>query len=105
MYTLITLPFFFADASVGLFVMCAIDFLMLIAFIVIAVVLGRPLSYLNCFIVDDASSAVDAASAFAFTQSIAANVNKNGNFVDWSGSTRANCFEAKGVWGISIALW
>ncbi len=86
-------------------VMCGLDFLLLIAFTVVAVVLGKPLSYLNCFIIGNTSASVDAASAFAFTQSVGSNMNKSGNFVSWTGATKTNCFESKSIWGLSIALW
>lgn len=105
LYTLITIPFFYADASTTLFLFTAVDFLLLIAFIVIAVVLGRPLSYLNCFIISDAAASHTASNAFAFTQSIQDNLGKDGSkWLSWSGSTKASCFEAKSVWGLSIAL-
>lgn len=93
-YCLISVPFFWAEAKMGLLIMCTFDFLFLIAFIVVAVVLGKPLSYLNCANIDKASASVDAASAFAFTQSVGQNI-KGGNFYVWSGTTKANCYEAK----------
>ncbi|KAK5006986.1 hypothetical protein LTR28_005813 [Elasticomyces elasticus] len=108
LYTLLSLPFFWAQANIGLFVMSAIDSLLLLAFIVVAVVLGKPLSFLNCIIIGDASAAANAASAAAFTQSIATNLGKSGSALglgSWAGSTRVNCFETKAIWGCSIALW
>lgn len=100
------MPFFWAGASLGLFIFCAVDFLLLIAFIVIAVVLGKPLSYLSCAAIDSASAAESAAGAYAFTMSLGHNVNfNNGSFFVWGGATRANCYESKAVWGMSIALW
>ena len=120
-YCLISIAFFWAEAKMGLLIMCIFDFLFLLAFVVVAVVLGKPLSYLNCAAIDNTSAGVDAASAFAFTQSVGQNI-KGGNFFVWSGATKANCYEAKvqptyrdafarlivliqGVWGISIGLW
>ncbi|KAK4934201.1 hypothetical protein LTR66_015680 [Elasticomyces elasticus] len=87
--------------------MSAIDSLLLLAFIVVAVMLGKPLSFLNCMIIGDASAAANAASAAAFTQSIATNLGKSGSALglgSWAGSTRVNCFETKAIWGCSIAL-
>lgn len=74
--------------------MCVFDFLFLIAFVVVAVVLGKPLSYLNCANIDKSSASGDAASAFAFTESVGQNI-RGGNFFIWSGATKANCYEAK----------
>ena len=84
--------------------MTAFDFFWLLAFIVIAVVLGKPLSYLQCNLVGDADSATNAANAFAFTQSIGNNLNKPGNYYGWAGATKKNCYETKAVWGTSIGL-
>ena len=85
--------------------MCTVDVLFLIAFVVVAVVLGKPLSYLNRFVVADASAAGDAASALAFTESLTSTVNQYSNYVDWIGATKSNCFESKSIWGLSMALW
>lgn len=103
-YTLISIAFFYASANLGLLIMAGLDALCLIAFIVIAVVLGKPLSYLQCNLVSDTDAATSAASAFAFTKSIGDNIGKHGDYVGWAGATRANCYESKAVWGLSIAL-
>ena len=84
--------------------MTVFDFLWLIAFIVIAVVLGKPLSYLQCNLVENTDAATNAANAYAFTMSIGDNIGKEGNYVGWAGATRTNCYESKAVWGMSIAL-
>lgn len=86
--------------------MTAIDLLSLLAFIIISVLLGRPLSFLNCMLVDNASGAANAASAYAFTTALASNLGKSGaaGFANLAGSTRVNCFESKAIWGMCIAL-
>lgn len=105
LYCLISIFFFWARANVSLLVMAAFDSLLLIAFVVVSVLLGGPLSYLDCFEIRRASASVNAASALAFAQSLGANVGKYGNLLGWVGATRANCFETKSVWGLSISLW
>ena len=85
--------------------MAACDFFWLIAFIVVAVVLGKPLSYLDCSLVDNADAATNAANAFAFTESVGNNIGKQGNYVGWAGATKTNCYESKAIWGMSISLW
>ena len=84
--------------------MAAFDFFWLIAFIVVAVVLGKPLSYLDCRLVQDTDAATTAANAFAFAQSISNNIGQKGQYVGWAGATRVNCYESKAVWGMSIVL-
>lgn len=79
--------------------MCALDFLLLVAFVVGAVVLGKPLSYLNCFAVCFICAAIHQ-DAFVWRQ-------RRGQVcgLDWLGVKRADCFESKSVWGLCIALW
>jgi hypothetical protein len=84
--------------------MSGVDSLLLIAFIVVAVTVGKPLSFMNCAIIPAASKEVDAASAYAFTASIAQNLNKWGNLGMFAAQTKANCYETKAIWGLSIAL-
>lgn len=107
LYCLISIPFFYAQGSLTLLVMTALDFALLLAFVIVSVVLGRPLSFLNCMIVDNSSAAANAQSASAFTQSLASNLNESGSILglnNWAGSTRVNCFETKAIWGLCIAL-
>lgn len=87
--------------------MTAIDSLLLLAFIVVAVLLGKPVSYLNCAIIANASAAANAQSAAAFSNSLAQNWGKSGSTLglgDWAGSTKMNCYEVKAVWGCCVAL-
>ncbi|KXL49321.1 hypothetical protein M433DRAFT_72567 [Acidomyces richmondensis BFW] len=106
-YCLITIPFFYARANLGLFVMAGMDAALLLAFVIVSVVLGKPLSFLNCMIVANTSAAANAQSASTFTQSLASNLGKSGSILgleDWAGSTRVNCYETKTIWGLCIAL-
>lgn len=107
LYCVIGIPLFYAQANLGLLIMAGADFLLLLAFVIVSVVLGKPLSYLNCMIVDNKDAAASAQSAAAFTQALAANINKSGSTLgleNWAGSTRANCYETKAIWGLCIAL-
>lgn len=89
--------------------MSGVDSLLLIAFIVVAVTVGKPLSFLNCYAIGVApSKAVDAQSAYAFSVSVKNNLNTPGSGLgmgNWAGATKTNCFQTKTVWGLSIALW
>ncbi|KAI9689271.1 MAG: hypothetical protein M1820_010182 [Bogoriella megaspora] len=106
LYCLVSIAFFWAQANLGLFIMTAIDFLILIAFIVVSVVVGKPLSVLNCMAVDNASAAENAASATAMAQSLSNTLPFGDNITlfYWAGNTRANCYETKAIWGFSISL-
>jgi hypothetical protein len=89
--------------------MAGVDSLLLIAFIVVAVTVGKPLSFLNCYAIGKApSKAAEVQAAYAFTVSVKNNLNTDGSklpMVFWAGATKSNCFQTKTVWGLSIALW
>lgn len=99
-YTLISLPFYWAQATRGLLIMCLIDLLMAAAFAVVAVVLGRPVSYLSCASIPKSAG----GNALQFASSLATNIGKDGELLGWVGATRLTCYEVKVVWGASIAL-
>lgn len=87
--------------------MAAADFLLLLAFIIVSVILGRPLSFLNCLAIANKNSAANAQSAAAFTQALGQNLGESGarlGLGSWAGSTRVNCYETKAIWGLCIAL-
>jgi len=81
-----------------------IDSLFLIALIVVSVIVGKPLSYLNCKVLGEISSAT--SSAYDFTSALASSLNKDGkiDYSKWIGTSKATCLEMKSIWGLSIAL-
>lgn len=105
LYIGVSLAFFWSGAKLGLLVMAGVDSLLLIAFIVSAVTVGKPLSFLNCYVIGKTSKEVDAQNAYAFVVSVAKNLNTNPTgLAFWAGATKSNCFQAKTIWGLSIAL-
>lgn len=87
--------------------MAGVDSLLLIAFVVVSVVLGKPLSFMNCIALPKGSSTADANGTAAWIASLVANIKSGGTLglYAWAGSTRTNCFETKAIWGLCIALW
>lgn len=82
------------------------DSLVLIAVIVVAVTIGKPLSYLDCKVIGQVSGA--SSSAYAFTTALGDSLNQEGGNTDyshWIGGTKSTCLQTKSVWGLSIALW
>jgi len=86
--------------------MALLDFLLLIAFVVVSVVLGKPLSTLSCPVIltDDPSSLLQISDAYDFTEALSSNANQYAGFSAWAGATRGNCFYSKAAWGMCIAL-
>ncbi|RDW73220.1 hypothetical protein BP6252_07127 [Coleophoma cylindrospora] len=73
------------------------DSLLLIAVIVVAVTVGKPLSYLEC------ASLPSTGTTSSFLASVGANITKI-NYWVWAGASKTTCFEMKAIWGLSIAL-
>ena len=104
-YCAITLILFF-DNILPFLINTVVDGLILIALIVITVVVGRPLSYMNCQAIGDLTGA--GSDAYSFAVALGSSLNKNGGTIDygsWSGYTKANCLESKSIWGLCISLW
>lgn len=73
--------------------------------IVVASVVGKPLSYLNCNVIGKLDSSASSALSFASALSDSL-VNEGGkiNYANWIGTSKATCLEMKSIWGLSIAL-
>lgn len=81
------------------------DGMMLIALIVVAVVVGKPLSYLNCQVIGTSSV---AESASQLRSELHESLTRQGGKViygNWIGANKTTCYEMKAIWGLSIALW
>ena len=81
------------------------DFLVLIALIVVAVVMGKPLSYLKCSTL--AELGYKDATVYAFSSKLSsyiATINGKIDYKSWIGASKAICLETKAIWGLSIAL-
>jgi hypothetical protein len=92
--------------------MTAIDSLLLIAFIVVAVCFGKPVSYLNCYTIHN-TNGDPLKYAFAVEESVKSVAVAPRDFSDSlkfsfynlaTQTTQARCFETKAIWGLSIAL-
>ncbi|KAI1609157.1 hypothetical protein EDD37DRAFT_141333 [Exophiala viscosa] len=103
LYCAITL-ILYLDSILPFLISTGIDSLFLIALVVVSVVVGKPLSYLNCQVLDEISNAT--SSAFDFTSALGNSLNKDGkvNYSQWIGTSKSTCLEMKSIWGFSIAL-
>ncbi|GKT42959.1 uncharacterized protein ColSpa_03140 [Colletotrichum spaethianum] len=83
-----------------LLIATAADSALLIAVIVVACLLGKPLSYLNC------AALPKSGSTASFMASVTANINTGSalNYFIWVGADQRTCYAIKAVWGLSIAL-
>jgi len=86
------------DSILPFLISTGLDGLLLIAVIVVAVTIGKPLSYLNC-----AALSNDSGSTIAFVDSVGQNMGSVDYYV-WAGASSTTCYETKAIWGLSIAL-
>lgn len=104
-YCIITGILFFDDILP--FLPCAIlDLFLLIALIVVAVIMGKPLSYLKCTSLSSLN--FKDATTYAFTShlsSLEASITGKIDFDSWIGASKTICLETKAIWGLSIAMW
>jgi hypothetical protein len=82
-----------------------VDVLFIITLVVVSIVVGKPLSYLDCRRLGELSNST--SSAFDFTSALGNSLNKSGvvKYSQWIGTTKSTCLEMKSIWGLSIALW
>ncbi|KAI9880771.1 MAG: hypothetical protein M1830_000207 [Pleopsidium flavum] len=93
----------FVDGILPFLINTGLDGLLLIAVVVVAVAVGKPLSYLDCQVIGETTG-----NAYAFTAALGSSLDKSGgmsNYNNWIGATKTTCFEMKSIWGLSIALW
>ena len=96
----------FLDNLLPYLINAAIDFLFLIALVVVSVVVGKPLSYLNCNTIGNMNS--NASSALSFASALSNSLANEGgkiNYGNWIGTNKSTCLQMKSIWGLSIALW
>ncbi|KAL7927268.1 hypothetical protein ACQKWADRAFT_327152 [Trichoderma austrokoningii] len=86
------------DHMLPLLIATVVDSLFFIASIVVACVVGRPVSFLNC------SAFPNKGNTSAFIYSLFANVqHSSADIFQWVDPSKTSCFELKSVWGLSIA--
>ncbi|KAL4878317.1 hypothetical protein BJY04DRAFT_221255 [Aspergillus karnatakaensis] len=106
LYTIIT-TILFIDNILPFLPSLALDFLLLIAVIVVSVILGKPLSYLECTEIGNILNADDPSSAHTFATHLRAYLGSLSGEVEyktWIGTSRDTCYEAKSVWGLGIGM-
>ncbi|GAB0137218.1 hypothetical protein EsDP_00005494 [Epichloe bromicola] len=95
-YTVITYILYW-DSMLPLLVSTAADGLCLVATIVVACAVGRPVSYLSCPALPDDGNTAN------FIHSLFMNLARR-NYFEWIDPDKATCFEIKAIWGLSISL-
>ncbi|UNI23326.1 hypothetical protein JDV02_009155 [Purpureocillium takamizusanense] len=95
-YTVITYILYW-DSMLPLLISTGADGLCLVAVIVVACVVGKPVSYLSCPALPDKGNTAN------FIHSLFLNLARK-DYFEWVDPDKASCFEIKAVWGLSICL-
>lgn len=95
----------FIDNILPFLITAGMDGLLLIALIVVAIIVGKPLSYLNCQIIGTSSVAESTYQLGTELKKGFENHGEKVKYSNWIGATKATCLEMKAIWGLSIALW
>jgi hypothetical protein len=103
LYTLVSIAFYWSIANIGLFVMAGVDALILIAFIIVSVTVGRPVSHVNCYNLGTAGQNAGMNLVQILAQ-VTATGSGNMPLAVWNSVNKSNCFETKAIWGMAIAL-
>ncbi|KAL2016808.1 hypothetical protein VTK56DRAFT_2977 [Thermocarpiscus australiensis] len=100
-YVVITYILYY-DNMLPLLVTGCLDSLLLIAAIVVASLIGKPLSMLNCAALPAASATnFFSSSAYPLRASV---ITKTLSYLTFVALDQPTCYEVKAVWGLSIAL-
>ena len=81
------------------------DGLVLIALIVVAAVVGKPLAYLDCKVIGSSSVSESTSQLGAELNDQLHNQGGSLIYSNWIGANKTTCYEMKAIWGLSIALW
>ncbi|KAL8692065.1 MAG: hypothetical protein Q9218_002824 [Villophora microphyllina] len=94
----------YIDDALPFLITTGMDGTLLIALVVVAVVVGKPLSYLNCQVIGSSSV---SESTYQLGLELKKSFSKEGakvQYSNWIGASRLTCYEMKAIWGLSIAL-
>ena len=80
------------------------DGICLVALTVVAIVVGKPLSYLNCQVIGSASVAESAQQLSTELKSSWNQPTGKVTYSNWIGANKSTCYEMKVIWGLSIAM-
>ncbi|KAL0468310.1 hypothetical protein QR685DRAFT_590835 [Neurospora intermedia] len=92
------------DAMLPYLLSGMLDGLLLIAFIVVASLLGKPLSHLQCALMPQDPDANNFWTSVPFTIKSQETTHDDGLYFTFVHMDQPTCFETKAIWGLSIAL-
>ncbi|KAI1076240.1 hypothetical protein F5B20DRAFT_338313 [Whalleya microplaca] len=92
------------DGLLPLLIAGGIDLALLVAAIVVAVTIGKPLSMLKCSVLAEPTPPTQTFTMSISTRGYNSAVVKYNNYLALITTDQPHCYEIKAVWGLSIAL-
>ncbi|KAI3334098.1 hypothetical protein F4824DRAFT_225001 [Ustulina deusta] len=92
------------DGMLPLLVAGGLDFSLLVALIVVAVTIGKPLSMLQCELLPESVSAAAPFVAYVTGRSYTSAAASYNSYLALITTDQPHCYEIKAVWGLGIAL-
>ncbi|KAI2467099.1 hypothetical protein F4781DRAFT_444619 [Annulohypoxylon bovei var. microspora] len=92
------------DCLLPLLIAGGVDLALLIAAIVVAVTIGKPLSMLKCELLPQPAETTQTFTVSISTRDYASAAAKYNNYLALITTDQPHCYEIKAVWGLSIAL-
>ncbi|OTA90704.1 hypothetical protein M434DRAFT_397794 [Hypoxylon sp. CO27-5] len=92
------------DSLLPLLVTGGIDLVLLVAAIVVAVTIGKPLSMLKCELLPQPTPPAQTFTMSISARDYASVAAKYNNYLALITTDQPHCYEIKAVWGLSIAL-
>ncbi|KAI0433888.1 hypothetical protein F5Y09DRAFT_31648 [Xylaria sp. FL1042] len=92
------------DGMLPLLIAAGLDFSLLVALIVVAVTIGKPLSMLQCDLLPESVSTSETFVTYITGRSYESAAAKYNSYLALITTDQPNCYEIKAVWGLGIAL-
>ncbi|KAH8681891.1 hypothetical protein BX600DRAFT_505529 [Xylariales sp. PMI_506] len=92
------------DGLLPLLIAGGFDFLLLIATIIVAVTLGKPISMLSCAALGSGSSSSTSTMTETVVVGYRSIASKAVEYLAFAETDQPHCYEVKAIWGLSIAL-
>lgn len=94
----------FLDNILPFLVTIAVDGSLVIVLLVISILLGKQLSYIDCYAIGKLNSEGRGALSFAYALAQSVQAGTRIDFVTWSVVGQNTCLESKSIWGLCMAL-
>lgn len=94
----------FLDNILPTLITLVVDASLVVVLLVISIILGKKLSYIDCYAIGNLNSEGRGALSFAYALGQSVQTGTRIDLVTWSVIGQGPCLESKSVWGLCMAL-